>query len=185
MDGNIIYPSIQTDLAGDYQQKNICTVLTAVEQLQQIGWEINTSHIYAGVSQVKQRTGLLGRWQRLGTNPTIICDTGHNQAGLEYITRQLGRQQYHHLHMVIGMVKEKEVKAVLSLLPSDATYYFCKPDIPRGLDVEELARQATEMGLKGKSYPSVQQALEQAKAQARPDDLIFVGGSTFVVAEVV
>ena len=132
-----------------------------------------------------RNTNLKGRWQTLNTNPTVVCDTGHNGGGLTYVMQQLAKQSYNHLHIVVGFVKEKDVNGVLDLFPKEATYYFCSPHILRGLNVETLKEIATAKGLKGEAYPSVQQALEAAKARALETDFIFVGGSTFVVAEVV
>ncbi len=173
------------DLPGSYQQFNIPTVLTAIEQLQQQGWIISDHAIANGLQQVKQNTGLMGRWQVLAQQPLTICDTGHNVNGLTYVVEQLSNIPFDRLHMVIGMVKDKDITKVLALLPTDATYYFCNANIPRALPAEELQTLAQPFGLKGQAHGSVQQALDAAKAQANVNDLIFIGGSTFVVAEVV
>ncbi len=178
-------PQLICDLPGNYQQHNIPTVLTAIDQLQQIGWTISDNAIVKGLQQVKQNTGLMGRWQVLSQQPLTICDTGHNVNGITYVVDQLSKLSYHTLHMVIGMVKDKDISKVLSLLPKDAAYYFCNANIPRALPGEELQTLANAFGLKGQAHGSVQQALDAARAKANPSDLIFIGGSTFVVAEVV
>ncbi len=178
------YPNLTIGLGGIYQEKNIKTALAAIAQLQKI-ITINNSAVYQGFETVTQTTGLQGRWQQLSGNPTVICDTGHNEAGIRYIVQQLKQQSYNHLRIVLGVVNDKDIQAMLSLLPAEATYYFCRADIPRALPAEELQQQAAGFGLQGKAYPSVAQALQQAKLEAAADDFIFVGGSTFVVAEVV
>ena len=132
-----------------------------------------------------RNTNLKGRWQTLSSYPTIVCDTGHNVGGLTYVMEQLKKQTYTNLHIVVGFVKEKDVNSVLELFPKEATYYFCSPAIARGLNVNTLKEIATAKGLQGEPYSSVAEALNVAKAQALPTDFIFVGGSTFVVAEVV
>lgn len=173
------------DLPGNYQQYNIPTVLTAIEQLRQEGWTISDNVIINGLQQVKQNTGLMGRWQVLAQQPLTICDTGHNVNGITYVVEQLAKLSFDTLHLVIGMVKDKDITKVLALLPTDGTYYFCNANIPRALPAEELQSLAHTFGLKGQAHGSVQQALNAAKAKATVNDLIFIGGSTFVVAEVV
>jgi len=175
---------MQSDLKGVYQKHNIKTVQVAVAQLQNKGWAIGIQHIAKGLKNVVQNTGLLGRWQLLGQTPKIICDTGHNKEGLTYVFRQLREEKFDRLHMVWGMVADKDLGEILPLLPIRATYYFCKPDVPRGMEVQQLKKHATDLGLKGKAYPSVKDALEKAKTNAGLKDLIFIGGSTFVVAEI-
>ena len=182
---NTIETDLTTDLQGFYQEKNIKGVIAVIELLIHKGWDISAENIKEGLQHVVRNTNLKGRWQTLNTNPTVVCDTGHKVGGLTYVMQQLAKQSYNHLHIVVGFVKEKDVNGVLDLFPKEATYYFCSPHILRGLNVETLKEIATAKGLKGEAYPSVQQALEAAKARALETDFIFVGGSTFVVAEVV
>ena len=182
---NHIETSLTTDLQGAYQEKNIKGVIAVTELLIHQGWDITPENIAQGLLHVVHNTNLKGRWQTLGSCPTIVCDTGHNVGGLTYVMEQLKKQTYTHLHIVVGFVKEKDVNSVLELFPKEATYYFCSPAIARGLNVDTLKEIATAKGLQGKRYSSVVEALNAAKAQALPTDFIFIGGSTFVVAEVV
>ena len=181
---NHIETSLTTDLQGAYQEKNIKGVIAVTELLIHQGWDITPENIAQGLLHVVHNTNLKGRWQTLGSYPTIVCDTGHNVGGLTYVMEQLKKQTYTHLHIVVGFVKEKDVNSVLELFPKEATYYFCSPAIARGLNVDTLKEIATAKGLQGDAYSSVAEALNAAKAQALPSDFIFVGGSTFVVAEV-
>ena len=182
---NHIETSLTTDLQGTYQEKNIKGVIAVTELLIHQGWDITPENIAQGLLHVVHNTNLKGRWQTLGSYPTIVCDTGHNVGGLTYVMEQLKKQTYTHLHIVVGFVKEKDINSVLELFPKEATYYFCSPAIARGLNVDTLKEIATTKGLQGERYSSVAEALNAAKAQALPTDFIFVGGSTFVVAEVV
>lgn len=177
--------SFKTDLKGAYQTKNVKTAVKAVQLLRENGCLISSKNIEKGLLNVVENTGLLGRWQLLSTNPKIICDTGHNREGLQYIFSQLQEEAYNKLHFVLGVVNDKDLTNILPLFPKSATYYFCKPNIPRGLDSEDLKIKASKFNLTGKVYTSVLEALEAAKKNAQANDLIFVGGSTFVVAEVV
>jgi len=177
--------SLTSDLLGVYQIKNIRTALVAINQLNQIGFNLTEEIIKEGISKIVEQTSLLGRWQRLGDNPRIICDTGHNVAGVSEILKQLGSLEYDKLHMVIGMVDDKDIDEVLSLLPKNAVYYFTKASIPRALNEVLLKEKATKFQLNGDTYENVSEALLAAKMNADKSDLIFVGGSTFVVAEVV
>ncbi|UMB54027.1 bifunctional folylpolyglutamate synthase/dihydrofolate synthase [Lutibacter sp. A64] len=174
-----------SDLKGSYQQHNIKTVVKTIEVLKEKGFRILEENIQQGLLNVKNNTGLLGRWQLLNTSPKVICDTGHNKEGLGYVLTQLQNEEFETLHFVFGVVNDKDLKGVLPMFPKNATYYFCKPDIPRGLDAEKLQLQCTSFGLKGKKYSSVQVAYKEALKKASDNDLIFIGGSTFVVAEVV
>jgi dihydrofolate synthase/folylpolyglutamate synthase len=183
--GKLWLSNLQCDLGGYYQQHNIITVLAAVRQLQKLGYHITDEHLYNALRSVKQLTALQGRWQTLSTNPLTICDTGHNINGIQYVLQQIDATPKKHLHMVIGMVKDKDIQKVLQLLPSHATYYFCRANIPRALPETELAAAAHSYGLNGLSYPTVADALAAAQKNAQADDMIFVGGSTFVVAEAV
>ena len=176
---------LKSDLLGIYQVKNIRTALVALNQLNQIGFNLTEEIIQKGISNIVGQTSLLGRWQRLGNNPRIICDTGHNVAGVSEILKQLNSLEFKHLHMVIGMVDDKDIDEVLSLLPKHATYYFTKASIPRALNEEILKEKADKFQLKGNTFKSVSEALNASKNEADNDDLIFIGGSTFVVAEVV
>jgi dihydrofolate synthase/folylpolyglutamate synthase len=173
------------DLTGTYQLKNAKTVFSAVHELRRQGFTITNQHIADALQQVQLLTGLAGRWQTLSTSPLTICDTGHNPDGILEVLKNIAAVPYQHLHFVLGMVNDKDITKVLSLLPQDATYYFCRPDIPRGLTATELQQQAATMNLKGQTYPTVPAALAAAQQAAQPQDLVFAGGSTFVVAEIV
>ncbi|WP_317169576.1 bifunctional folylpolyglutamate synthase/dihydrofolate synthase [Mucilaginibacter humi] len=175
----------QLDLTGSYQLKNTKTVLAAVNELRRQGYIITDDHIKTALRQVKTLTGLHGRWETLSTNPLTICDTGHNPQGIEEVLKNIAGIKFERLHFVMGMVNDKDSTKVLSMLPKAAIYYFCKPEIPRGLEAESLKQKAESLGLSGEVYSSVKSALLAAQKTAAPTDLVFVGGSTFVVAEVV
>ena len=175
----------QTDLLGDYQQKNIKAAVQSIEILKGKGYKVTDQQIRKGLLNVVDNTGLLGRWQVMGSRPILICDTAHNTEGLTYVMEQLKAQEYEHLHIIIGVVNDKNLDTVLPLFPKKASYYFCKPNVPRGLEAAILQKIASDYELFGKAYLSVNQALDNAKKEAKESDLIFVGGSTFVVAEVV
>ncbi|MDR3705179.1 MAG: bifunctional folylpolyglutamate synthase/dihydrofolate synthase [Paludibacteraceae bacterium] len=172
-------------LGGIYQQKNTATALTAIRELRKLKFNLPDQSVRMGFETVCETTGLQGRWQRLQTHPLVICDTGHNEGGIRYIVQQLQSLPARNLRVVFGMVNDKDIRTVLSLLPRQAIYYFCRANIPRALPSEDLQLQASEFGLKGDAFSSVQMALNTAKQEAAADDVIFVGGSTFVVAEVV
>ena len=180
---NELTTDLTTDLQGIYQEKNIKGVIAVIDFLKHQGWDISDENLKNGLLNVVKNTHLKGRWQTLSTHPTVVCDTGHNIGGLTYVMEQLKKQTYTQLHIVIGFVKEKDVKGVLELFPKEAHYYFCSPNIKRGLAVEILKEIATAKGLKGEAYSSVQEAVSTAKAKAQPTDFIFIGGSTFVVSE--
>ena len=180
---NQLTTNLTTDLQGIYQEKNIKGVIAVIDFLKHQGWDISDENLKNGLLNVVKNTHLKGRWQTLSTNPTVVCDTGHNIGGLTYVMEQLKKQTYTQLYIVIGFVKEKDVKGVLELFPKEAHYYFCSPNIKRGLAVEILKEIATAKGLKGEAYSSVQEAVSAAKAKAQPTDFIFIGGSTFVVSE--
>ncbi len=173
------------DLTGSYQLKNIKTVLSAVNELRAQGFVITDEHIKTALRQVKTLTGLHGRWEVLSKQPLTICDTGHNPDGIQEVLKNIAAVQYNQLHFVIGMVNDKDSSKVLAMLPKDAVYYFCRPDIPRGLEAQSLKLKAEGFGLAGEAYTSVKKALSAAQKNANKNDLVFVGGSTFVVAEVV
>lgn len=184
-DDNCIYPKLALDLTGTYQLKNILTVIEAVRLLQKQGYIIPSEAVYNALKNVKKLTGLQGRWQTVSKKPLVICDTGHNKAGITEVLQNIKNTPYEQLHVVMGMVKDKDISGVLALLPTDATYYFCQPQLERALPATELATQALQFGLKGKTYTGVNEALTAAKQNAKPKDLVFVGGSTFVVAEMI
>lgn len=174
-----------TDLLGNYQSNNIKTVLTALRVLQLLKYNISTDDIKNGLQHVKSNTGLLGRWQVLQRNPLVVADTGHNSNGIAYIVEQIAEQKFKNLHFVLGMVKDKDCNKVLKLLPKNAVYYFTNANIPRALPAIELASVASEHGLLGNVFPSVADAIKAALTKAEKDDMIFIGGSTYIVAEAV
>lgn len=180
-----LFSGVECDLTGIYQKKNIATVLTALIQLQKQGWNITEQQIRQGLRTVKDSTGLMGRWQKLSDNPITYADTGHNLNGIQEVLKQISLTPHNQLHIVWGMVKDKDITKVLGLLPQTALYYFCNAQLPRALPAAEMQQQATAFGLQGNHYPTVAEALKAAQAAAQQGDLVFVGGSTFVVAEVV
>jgi dihydrofolate synthase/folylpolyglutamate synthase len=190
---NLVYRSyannsilnLECDLLGRYQIKNMRTVLSVCDELNRQSWTVSEKSIKEGISEIVKRTGLLGRWQQIGQNPLVICDTGHNVGGIKEIIKQIELMDYRNLHFVFGMVNDKDISSVLELLPKKGTYYFCCANIPRALNQDVLAEKAKSHSLHGQAYPSVKIALETAKANAHENDLVYVGGSTFVVAEVI
>jgi dihydrofolate synthase/folylpolyglutamate synthase len=182
--GEMVYPEMKLDLLGFYQTRNVPAVLKTLDILIEKGWQISRENIYDGLANASKSTGLMGRWQIIGNNPLTICDTGHNEDGIRMVVEQIKNTPYKTLHFVFGVVADKNQDAVLSLLPKDAVWYFTRADIPRAMNEKELAQKAAGFGLKGESYPSVKEAFNAAKLNAGKNDLIFVGGSTFVVAEI-
>jgi dihydrofolate synthase/folylpolyglutamate synthase len=181
----VVYLSaLSLPLKGNYQAKNLAGVLKAVEILNQKGYKITSEQLRTGLDKTVFQTGLKGRWQQLGTKPLIICDTGHNADGVQEVVTQINQQKFKKLFIVLGMVKDKEPDQVLRLLPKHAHYYFCQAPIPRAMDAEVLKQSAERFGLAGEVVWDVNQAISKAKAQAGSDDFIFIGGSTFVVAEI-
>jgi len=178
-----IEESYPTDLKGNYQARNIKGVLGVLGQLKM--FNITKDHIAKGLLNVVKNTGLLGRWQLLGERPRIICDTAHNTEGLPIVLRQLAKEKYDELHIVLGFVTDKDLNKMLPLFPKNAIYYYCKPNITRGLDAESLQLKGEALGLRGKVYSNVDTAYKVALANADDKDVVFIGGSTFVVAEVV
>ncbi len=176
--------NLSCELKGDYQRKNIPTVLETIPALRAAGLQITDEQVRTGISRVITNTGLHGRWQTLAQSPLTICDTGHNIDGITEIVQQLQKCQYERLHFVIGMVNDKDVDHVLCILPKDAIYYFTKASIPRAMNEEILAEKARTAGLHGTCYPTVATAYEAARQNATKQDMIYIGGSTFVVAEV-
>jgi len=179
------YSNLKTDLLGNYQRKNVITALKAVDVVADQGLNMNREQIYAGLSKVILNTGFFGRWQIIDTDPLVICDTGHNREGLAEVLMQVRNMPYKQLHIVFGLVIDKDIDPILALLPGEAQYYFTRANIPRAMDEQRLARSAAGLGLIGQAFATVREAVKTAKSQADPDDLIFVGGSTFVVAEVI
>ena len=177
------YGELHGQLSGFCQEKNTRTILAAVNELNKISYGISTASVAKGMSQVCQLTGLMGRWQTISTNPLTICDTGHNVGGMQYITKQLKETPHQRLHIIIGMVNDKDVNTVLSMLPKDAVYYFTQASVKRAMPVEEFAQKAEKHDLHGNSYANVELAYRAAKQNAEKNDLIFVGGSTFIVAD--
>ncbi len=176
---------LKLDLTGSYQLKNLKTVLSGLDELRQQQFNISADAVFNALKQVKTLTGLNGRWQILSRQPLIICDTGHNPEGMMEVLKNIAATPYRKLHFILGMVNDKDSSKILPLLPKEATYYFCKPDIPRGLPAADLKQQAEKYHLKGTDFYSVKEALAAAKNKAKNKDLIFAGGSTFVVAEIV
>ena len=166
----------------NYQKENINTSISAIKILD---WKISNQEINDGIKNVNQNTGLRGRWETLSKNPKIICDTGHNVDGISNIINQLKQIKFNKLHIVFGTVNDKKINEILNLLPKDAKYYFCKAKIDRALNADKLKSIANEYKLIGESFESVEKALLNAKNNAKKEDLIFIGGSTFVVAEVI
>jgi dihydrofolate synthase / folylpolyglutamate synthase len=181
--GDLIFRDLTIPLQGYYQKKNLIGVLKAVEVLDHLNWGITAEGLLEGLSKVIIHTGLKGRWQRLGESPLIICDTGHNIDGIREVVHQIKAQTFQKLHIVFGVVKDKDLREVLEVLPGDAFYYFCEANIPRAMNAGELAREAEKVGLKGIVVSDVNEALSRAKENASENDMIFIGGSTFVVAE--
>ena len=177
---------LDLDLGGEYQRRNIITALGALEVLhRRTQVSISTRALIEGCRDAAATTGLQGRWQRLGERPTVVCDTGHNAHGLRYVSEQLKRLNCKQLYIVLGVVREKDLGAVLPLLPREAHYIFTQASVARALDAEELARRASEFGLQGEVVRGVSEAVAHARTLATEDDAIFIGGSTFTVAEII
>ncbi len=177
-----VYPS---DMIGSYQTKNIKTAFQTIQELRLKGYNISEEHIKNGFLNVVKNTGLLGRWQVLNENPKVVCDTGHNREGLTYVMSQLKEEEFNELHIVLGVVNDKDLNSIVDLLPKKAVYYFCKPNIPRGKDAKALKNELEPHNLIGDTYVSVDEAYKTAIKTASKNDFIFVGGSTFVVAEII
>ncbi|MCB8994626.1 MAG: bifunctional folylpolyglutamate synthase/dihydrofolate synthase [Bacteroidales bacterium] len=179
-----IYKDVATDLRGFYQRKNLAAVLKTIDCLNKKGIHISEESMKAGLKNIKSLTGLRGRWEEISYNPLTVCDTGHNAEGIALLVEQIKQVAFKQLHFVFGMVGDKDSSKVLSLLPKEAIYYFTQADIPRALDHKILKERAEQAGLKGDAYSSVEAAFKAAQYNAGKEDFIFVGGSTFVVAEV-
>ncbi|MDG1729136.1 MAG: bifunctional folylpolyglutamate synthase/dihydrofolate synthase [Algibacter sp.] len=174
-----------SDLKGSYQSKNIKTVVQTIMELQKKGFNMSEKNLKKGLLKVVKNTGLLGRWQVLNQHPKVVCDTGHNREGLIYVMQQLSNEIFESLHIVFGVVNDKDLNSIVDLLPKKATYYFCKPNVSRGLDADELKKVFNVHSLKGEAYNSVNEAYKTALNTAKKEDFIFIGGSTFVVAEII
>lgn len=182
---DLIADGYQSDLKGDYQFHNKKTAVQTLNVLREhCGVAFTDAHLIAGLQNVVHNTGLLGRWQQLGQNPTIIADTAHNADGLKMVLNQLLREKYQKLHIILGVVNDKDLDEILPLFPKNAIYYFCRPNLPRGLDAAALQSKASRFGLNGHTHHSVTEAYQNATLAAGPEDLIYAGGSTFVVAEI-
>lgn len=182
---DLINEELPSDLIGDYQKHNKKTVLQTIAILNtQTDFSINQSSVESGLINVLKNTGLLGRWQQLNDSPKTICDTAHNKNGLEIVLNQIQKENFNQLHIVLGVVNDKDLDEVLPLFPKNAIYYFCKPNIPRGLEAAILKEKATQYGLNGETYNSVSESYKSAQKSAVANDFIYVGGSTFVVAEI-
>lgn len=187
-DGGMTYQTqhhgiLKAQLGGLYQYANTATILAAVDELRNIGYAISDGQLQEGFLHVCDLTGLMGRWQKLHQEPDVICDTGHNVAGFQYTIQQLESRCHGRLHIIIGMVSDKDVSTILKLLPKNATYYFTQASVKRAMPADEIATKAQEAGLKGKTYKKVVTAYRAAMKNATPEDLIFVGGSNFIVAD--
>jgi dihydrofolate synthase/folylpolyglutamate synthase len=180
---HLIKDHFETDLLGDYQVKNVRTAVQCLKLLDQTDLNIKHEHLVNGFLLVSKNTGLKGRWQLLGERPKIICDTAHNREGLSLTMSQVKKEKFETLHIVLGAVNDKDLVSILPIFPKKAKYYFCKPDIPRGLGAQTLKEEAVNYGLHGQVYESVASAYASAVQNASPNDFIYVGGSTFVVAE--
>jgi len=177
-------PDIKPGLAGEWQKRNTRTAISVILKLRHLGFNISDENIHKGIQHVIPNTGLMGRWQILQDKPLAICDIGHNRDGIAEVVKMINKTPHDKLHFVLGLVADKNVDPVLDLLPESADYYFCKADIPRGMDVIELKEAASRSGLQGNSFESVKEAFQFALSNADENDLVFVGGSTFVVAEI-
>ncbi len=182
---DLISNEYQSDLIGDYQVHNKKTAVEAIAILNgQNEFKVSETNVENGLLNVIKNTGLQGRWQQLGVNPKIICDTAHNKNGLEIVMKQIQKEKFDTLHIVLGVVNDKDLEEVLPLFPKKAIYYFCKPNIPRGLDAQFLKEKASDFGLNGEVFNSVSESYVKALQNATKSDFIYIGGSTFVVAEI-
>jgi dihydrofolate synthase / folylpolyglutamate synthase len=183
-DNELVYLELCPQLEGIYQQKNIAGVLAGIDRLREKGFSISEKNVRDGIENVVSLTGLKGRWQKLGEHPLIIADTGHNEGGIRELVKQIKMQQYENLLIVFGVVKDKDISGILKLLPKEAKYYFCTAKIPRAMNAGVLAELAGQYELHGLVEEDVNKAFDLAKKDASPGDFIFIGGSTFVVAEI-
>ena len=177
------YPVIVGELGGNVQLNNANTILIAISKLKQLDYDISEDAVLSGFANVTSLTGLMGRWQILQDNPKVVCDTGHNKDGIKYIVEQLRTEKYAQLHIIIGVANDKDISEILALMPQEATYYFVNAQINRALPAKELKKKADEYQLKGDAYSTIWQAFEDALLTSKSNDLIFIGGSNFVVGE--
>ena len=177
------YSGIEFELKGLYQKKNKQTLLTTLPLLKEAGYHIDGQAVRNGFAHVTSLTGLMGRWQKLQDSPTLICDTGHNVGGIRYIVEQLKKEKYHRLHIVMGMVNDKDIRGVVALMPQEAVYYFTQASVKRAMPADKLKKLANEAGLQGECYADVPSAVRAAQKESLPEDFIFVGGSSFIVAD--
>lgn len=182
-DGKTKYGNLRSALTGAYQRKNIITVMEAVGKLREMGYRITEENVTKAFENVILQTGFMGRWQVISKNPLTVCETAHNKDGISYLHQKLESLKFNRLHIVYGCVNDKDYNTIMDLMPKDATYYFCKPSVPRGLDVETMKNAATWHGLVGEAYPNISEALQAARNQATADDMILVTGSIFLVAD--
>ena len=180
---SLLFNKLNCDLTGLYQKKNIITAIQVLDQLNKNGLIVSTTNIYKGFNNIVSLTGIRGRWEIIGTQPLEICDIAHNQDGLRIVVDQLNMYKSKNVHMIIGFVNDKELGPILELFPQNAKYYFTKASIPRSLDEKELLNISLDFGLKGKHFPNIETAYKSAKSVSEKDDIIYIGGSTFVVAE--
>lgn len=181
----LIHNVLESDLKGSYQVHNIKTVIQSVKILKEKGFKISDTNVKKGLQNVVNNTSLLGRWQVLSYSPKIICDTAHNKEGLTYVMKQLQLEVYNKLHIIFGVVNDKDLDSIIMLLPKKARYYLCRPNVQRGLDANKLHATFKKNGLLSETYKTVSEALISAKSKASKQDVIYVGGSTFVVAEII
>jgi dihydrofolate synthase/folylpolyglutamate synthase len=177
------YPNLKCGLLGHYQRKNTVTLLSAIDQLKQVGFNLEEKVIYSGIKNVIRNTGLAGRWQITGHEPVTVADTAHNADGLKQVVMQIAETPHEKLHMIIGFVNDKDVESMLLLLPKEADYYFARLSVPRTMDEKTLESKALEMGIKGSSFPSVKEAWAILKDKTGPNDLVVITGSNFLVAD--
>jgi dihydrofolate synthase/folylpolyglutamate synthase len=182
--GEIHFPNLKCALLGHYQRKNTVTVLAALEELVQTGIRITERHIYAGIRNVIINTGLAGRWQIIQNDPIVVCDTAHNTDGIKSVLQQVAETPHRHLHLILGFVNDKDIREILSYMPSKASYYFSRLSVPRSMDEKELAETARQCGLTGMSYSKVEDAFNAAKGTTDKDDLVVITGSNFLVADI-
>jgi dihydrofolate synthase/folylpolyglutamate synthase len=182
--GNEYLAQVKLPLSGLYQQKNIPGVIATLEILKASGFDVNEQSIRDGLEHVVTQTNFKGRWQKLSDAPLMICDTAHNINGIAEVVKQIRQQKVGHVHIVLGLVKDKDVMDILNILPKDASYYFCQAKIPRAMDANVLAEKARTAGLNGEVLPDVNEAIRRALVFAQENHMIFIGGSTFIVAEI-
>ncbi|CAA0218189.1 bifunctional folylpolyglutamate synthase and dihydrofolate synthase [Tenacibaculum maritimum] len=175
---------LETDLLGNYQKHNVKTAIEAIKVLKKGSFKVSEDEMRRGLINVVKNTKLKGRWQILKDSPKVVCDTAHNKEGLNYVLEQLKAESYDRLHIVLGVVSDKKIEEILPMFPKEAIYYFCKPNIPRGMPEKKIKEEANKVGLEGSVFDSVNQAYSEALKEAKCTDLVYIGGSTFVVSEI-